>query len=1193
MDKIDLNKISTFTSEDGAEIVAHDPITQRLFVTTGDTVEIIDISDPANPTKVKDIEISGGGSNSVAVNNGIVAVAVEADTAQDNGVVEFYNADGEIQASVTVGALPDMLTFTPDGTKVIVANEGEPNDDYTVDPNGSISIVDISAGVANATVTTAGFTAFNDRKQELIEKGVRIYGPNATVAQDLEPEYIAVSPDGLTAFVTLQENNAVAVVDIESATVKDVLPLGYKDHSRGQPTLTQYEFPSLPVLGTTATENPEDSTQTTAGQDILLGGLSGLFYEGTANNGNLKFVTVPDRGPNGNSADVDGDGGNERPFALPDYQARVVKFELNESTGVIENLSEVLLTREDGTTPITGRPNIPGVDEEPVDLFGNELGYDEFGADLEGVVIAPNGNYWMVDEYRPAIYNFDATGKLINRFVAEGTGDLAGAAAGTFGTETLPAEYSSRRPNRGFEAVALDTDESILYAFIQTPLANPDRATSNASDIIRVLGIDPTSGEPVAEYAYLLEDPAAGVRPGGRVDKIGDAIYAGDGKFYVIERDSEVGADANKFIFDTNLQGATNLLNSYFVNVNSSASGAEFDLNLQLQTDDGNNVLNFGFSSESQLVLGLITNSLPEDIFTSVNQDGSISGSVAVDDSLEFTQAVAALMTVEPGETIDTSGLEFLLSNLFSEDVSDNPFFANIFDGVSVSRATLEQFSADDLAALGVNAVNKTKVTNLPSIGYQAGDKPEGLALLDDGRLAVLNDNDFGLLDEDIPVDGTVPVNPNPTPVVLGIIEFDGGNQLDASNEDEGINIKNHPILGMYQPDAIDSFEVDGKTYYITANEGDARDYDGFSEEVRVKDLLLDSTAYPNAAILQADENLGRLNSTTEMGDTDEDGDVDQIFSYGGRSFSIWDEFGNQVFDSGDQIARILESQTPELFNANDGIAEEFDERSDDKGAEPESVTVGTIDGKPYAFVGLERAGGGVLVYELSNPTAPKFNQYIRTEGDIAPEGLQFIAAEDSPNGEPMLAVANEESQTTTLYEIASLKASGENGIFTTDIDGTTVELIDLRGFDNQATVTVDFTISREADFNNEVYFYAVDDITGTVDGIAVGEAGYMETALSNLVSQVFSTSDDNTESGSIEFDAGSIVVPLIIADGTLTEALNGEAEVYFSYIGANSNGDNFDHIKLLNSDTFGFEDLPNGGDKDFNDIVIKIENIA
>ena len=166
------------------------------------------------------------------------------------------------------------------------------------------------------------------------------------------------------------------------------------------------------------------------------------------------------------------------------------------------------------------------------------------------------------------------------------------------------------------------------------------------------------------------------------------------------------------------------------------------------------------------------------------------------------------------------------------------------------------------------------------------------------------------------------------------------------------------------------------------------------------------------------------------------------------------------------------------------------------------------------------------------------------------------------------------------------------NSIFTSEIDGTTVEGIDLTAFATD-TVTVDYTISREANFDNQVYFYAVDDITGTVNGVAVGEDGYMEAALSNLVSSVLSTSDDNTETGSLEFEAGSMVVPLIIADGDVTQALNGEAEVYFSYLGANTDNGNFDHIKLLNDNTFGFEDLPNGGDKDFNDIVITVNDIA
>ncbi|MEO0970585.1 MAG: DUF4114 domain-containing protein [Cyanobacteria bacterium J06639_18] len=163
--------------------------------------------------------------------------------------------------------------------------------------------------------------------------------------------------------------------------------------------------------------------------------------------------------------------------------------------------------------------------------------------------------------------------------------------------------------------------------------------------------------------------------------------------------------------------------------------------------------------------------------------------------------------------------------------------------------------------------------------------------------------------------------------------------------------------------------------------------------------------------------------------------------------------------------------------------------------------------------------------------------------------------------------------------------------VFTENVDGTTIEGIDLTGF--TTTVTVDYTISREADFDNQVYFYAVDDITGSVGGIAVGEEGYLEATLSNLVSSVFSTSDDNTETGSIEFDAGSLVVPLIIADGNVDEALSGEAEVYFSYLGANSDNGSFDHIKLLDDNTFGFEDLPNGGDQDFNDIIIEINSIA
>ncbi|MBT9316550.1 choice-of-anchor I family protein [Leptothoe spongobia] len=470
-----LNRLGGAQVEGGAEISAFDAETANLFVTTGDTIEIFNLTTPSTPTFVSSIDLTNpsniggfesGGVNSVAFSKGILAAAIEADTKQDDGIVAFFDAQGNFQIKFNVGALPDMVTFTPDGSKALVANEGEPNDDYDVDPEGSVSIID----VANGTVNTIGFGGV------AIDPEVRIFGPGATPEQDLEPEYIAVSEDGSTAYVSIQENNALGILDLDTETFTAVKSLGFKDHS-------------------------------------------------------LK------------------------------------------------------------------------------------------------------------------------------------------------------------------------------------------------------------------------------------------------------------------------------------------------------------------------------------------------------------------------------------------------------------------------------------------------------------------------------------------------------GNGFDASNEDGGINIQTHPVLGLYQPDAIATYTVNGETYVVTANEGDARDYDGFSEEERVKDLILDPTAYPNADELQQDENLGRLKTTNTLGDTDGDGDVDQIYSYGARSFSIFDAAGNLVFDSGDDFEQIIAADFPEFFNINDGDPEEFDDRSDDKGPEPEGVTIGMFDGRTLAFIGLERSGG-VMVYDITNPTAPSFVTYEPSfSEDISPEGLVYINREDSPNGEPLLVVSNEESATISVYQ--------------------------------------------------------------------------------------------------------------------------------------------------------------------------------
>lgn len=219
-----------------AEIPAFDAASKRLFVVNAQlgAVDVLNLANPANPVKIGVIDatavLAGAEINSVAVHNGIVAVAIQAPVKTDNGRMALYRAsDLGLISSVAIGALPDMVTFTPDGNTVLVANEGEPSDDYQVDPEGSVSVIDVRNPAA-PVVRTATFTAFNGQEATLRAAGVRIYGPNATAAKDFEPEYIAVSADSKTAWVTLQENNAMAKVDIATATVTNVLPLGYKDH---------------------------------------------------------------------------------------------------------------------------------------------------------------------------------------------------------------------------------------------------------------------------------------------------------------------------------------------------------------------------------------------------------------------------------------------------------------------------------------------------------------------------------------------------------------------------------------------------------------------------------------------------------------------------------------------------------------------------------------------------------------------------------------------------------------------------------------------------------------------------------------------------------------------------------------------------------------------------------------------------
>jgi len=263
------------------------------------------------------------------------------------------------------------------------------------------------------------------------------------------------------------------------------------------------------------------------------------------------------------------------------------------------------------------------------------------------------------------------------------------------------------------------------------------------------------------------------------------------------------------------------------------------------------------------------------------------------------------------------------------------------------------------------------------------------------------------------------------------------GMGLDASDEDGGVNtnsgtpaikIANYPVKGMYLPDAIASYSINGVTYLVTANEGDARaDWPGFNEETRVRahcDKGLDPTVFADAANLILDSNLGRLRITTTpnggSSGKNTSGQCTELYSFGARSFSIWDTSLKRIYDSGDELERRTQALAQALFNASHDN-NTLDSRSPSKGPEPEGVAIGRFGKKFVAFIGLERIGG-VMAYDVTDPTKPIFMTYFNSRsgatGDRGAEGLTLIPAHRSPNGKPLLIIGNEVSGTTTIVQV-------------------------------------------------------------------------------------------------------------------------------------------------------------------------------
>ncbi len=382
--------------------------------------------------------------------------------------------------------------------------------------------------------------------------------------------------------------------------------------------------------------------------------------------------------------------------------------------------------------------------------------------------------------------------------------------------------------------------------------------------------------------------------------------------------------------------------------------------------------------------------------------------------------------------TFSADGKTVLVANEGEQDtLGNNPegsvSIIDLSNGVAAATFKTASFTAFnnklvELQAAGIRLF--TGESGFETITVAQDLEPEYISISPDGKTAFVTlqeNNSIGILDI---ASGTF------TDIVpLGLKSFLGlpfdGSDRDGAGNTTSINLQSdHPVFGQRMPDSISSFTgADGNTYYIIANEGDDRDdFITPDETARLSTLDLDDALFPNESTLKTNAEIGRLtvsNAPGNNGDTDGDGDIDQILTYGARSFSILNADGTLVFDSGSHIEQFV--ALGGLYTGAGGTGLFDDTRSDNKGPEPEGITIGHVGDKTLAFVGLERGGGGIMVYDITNPQNVSFVQYLRNAGDESPEGLTFVSSEGSPSDQALLVVSNEVSKTVSLFTMTNI----------------------------------------------------------------------------------------------------------------------------------------------------------------------------
>lgn len=407
--------------------------------------------------------------------------------------------------------------------------------------------------------------------------------------------------------------------------------------------------------------------------------------------------------------------------------------------------------------------------------------------------------------------------------------------------------------------------------------------------------------------------------------------------------------------------------------------------------------------------------------------DGSLMNGVVAVYALDAVDGDLPSAAIEVGNlpdmvTYSKDGQYIFVANEGEPKADGDPAGSISVVEVATMTATTVGFEAYDDQ---IDALQAAGVRLFPGVLPSTDFEPEYIAEGPDGTLYVTLQEANAVAVFDLATMSFTEILP------LGTVDHSlDGNGIDPNDKDDAINIHTIDVEGIRMPDAIATVEIKGQTYFLTANEGDDRgDFDEGGDAARVGDILAGDvpgvSIDPDAYSAEQLADLERLTVSIIDGDTDGDGDIDVLHSYGSRSFTIFDTDGKVVFDSGDDFETLISELRPANAFNNDGYPSDdagvIDEnRSDNKGPEPEAIAVGEVDGKTLAFIGLER-DGGIMIYDISNPKKAVFVDYIDSSvtGDSSPEVIKFIPAEHSESGVAQIAVSYEMSGTTALYDLA------------------------------------------------------------------------------------------------------------------------------------------------------------------------------